>query len=783
MSNEYNKIINKIRILADLQRSDSPKVFGTGETVRVKSGNSTAFEFLLTNNEAIVDVTALTSLTLEIFDIGSVNAPSPRKVKIIASKSVAKSDLRAVSSLEDFKNGNSNATFFFSDLEMKLKNGYKWLSLTGYMADGCKSTFAQGWIDVCEQYTSDNTEPPVPDFPYVRKDYADNAYLQCSDNLASVGNVEQARDNLSVYSKSEVDNKVSEAEDSSLKKSNNLSDLPNKAISRTNLDVYSKTEVDNKNSLLLKKSSNLSDLSDKVIARSNLDVYSKSESDSIFEFVENADELRKDVSYLMTAKANASALHVNNGIAKTQKKIDFPEIFTLAWRQKIPFSSIEALGTHGSGVYLGGLYSLCSVGRINNNTVSVCWKDSEQVTRELQIKTSSSNDIAVFDNQWHSICITFGKEKVSYYLDGSFVRSTSSTPANRQLAKSVFQIGNQTLGFVGEFKDVYLFNFDMLEESAPYTLADYVSGKSIPPLMLDCRSVLAKNYTSFLYGDYHTDLTFDTNAFNEAKANGNIKLVVNTPSTYTTDTKSVSFIYYKDPFKAGDVVTFKADDLLIDGVSYANVKDTYAMYYIVAINSGRSGGTDLRPTLENNWEVTATVKGKSSYQGVAIAFYEQNMNLWHTAGRTIEIVNPRLYVNGALVAFEDSINAVQVRDRTTNNNHASISGTILSDEVKNPAMCSDSTSFSWAGTMTTQKFLNSDSAILKNSNVIAYAKATEAGSFSFKCGSNAAQTKELSVNILTKIGEWLNDSAGNFTVTPLSTYTGSMEVYLKIEQY
>lgn len=73
-----------------------------------------------------------------------------------------------------------------------------------------------------------------------------------------------------------------------LQKNENLNDLASKIIARQNLEVYSSSEVDTaiSNALsgissFLQKSENLNDLSNKITARSNLNVYSQTQVDTL----------------------------------------------------------------------------------------------------------------------------------------------------------------------------------------------------------------------------------------------------------------------------------------------------------------------------------------------------------------------------------------------------------------------------------------------------------------------------------------------------------------------
>lgn len=97
-----------------------------------------------------------------------------------------------------------------------------------------------------------------------------DAQLTIANNLSDLENVDTARANLNVYSKTTVDTKVAAVQasaDSKLAKASNLSDLTNVATARNNLSVYSKAESD---AGYMARSKNLSDVANVATARSNL---------------------------------------------------------------------------------------------------------------------------------------------------------------------------------------------------------------------------------------------------------------------------------------------------------------------------------------------------------------------------------------------------------------------------------------------------------------------------------------------------------------------------------
>jgi len=203
MDNQINA--NKIRIAADLRGNEPPRLYGTRDGVKLKSGDCAVFEFLLLNGGALADISGIASVSLEILDIGEPNSPSPRAVKVLASKSKTSSGLNSLSSASDFANGQCSVSFALSSSETLFGDGFRWLSLAAYSSEGEKTTFAQGWIEVFEQYSSDSPDPAVPESSIVRRDYAEASYMKKSENLGDVASASSARTNLGVYSKSETD--------------------------------------------------------------------------------------------------------------------------------------------------------------------------------------------------------------------------------------------------------------------------------------------------------------------------------------------------------------------------------------------------------------------------------------------------------------------------------------------------------------------------------------------------------------------------------------------------
>ncbi|MBR9971224.1 hypothetical protein [Magnetospirillum sulfuroxidans] len=143
----------------------------------------------------------------------------------------------------------------------------------------------------------------------------DSNALDPDQNLADLTDKAAARDNLGVYSTTQVNDAIAASSALDLKKANNLSDVASVEQARTNLGVSSATQVTDaiaaSSTLDLKKAQNLADLADKAVARSNLDVYAKgevyakAEADAAY-----ADRTLSNLTNAASARTNLGLDHV-----------------------------------------------------------------------------------------------------------------------------------------------------------------------------------------------------------------------------------------------------------------------------------------------------------------------------------------------------------------------------------------------------------------------------------------------------------------------------------------
>ncbi len=678
MDNKNSELINKIRMVADLRLVDSPRIFETRESVRLKSGDSVTFEFLLLSGGEIADVSKIGSLKLEILDVGEINSPSPRSIKLLATKSLLASEINVLSSVDDFKNGDYNASFSFSQNETCFRDGHKWLNLVAYMKDGGKSTFAQGWIDVFAQYSSDDLEiePPVEDSPFLRKDYADARYLSASENLIDVADIDASRENLNVYSKQECD-----AKDDVL------------------FGRISKLENSKEGSFYFAKNATLNTSLQKF---GNCFSCAFAMSMSLSSFLKN---------------------EISKNIVGTLDEWDE----NLGWNISRTSDDCAAVNYF----YLDGNGTLCA----------------------LAIDLSVSQTAMLFDGEYHSCVFVLSEDKISFFVDGNLFGylDIPSAPTEIYLKFCVSGEG-------AKFSRIAVFNFDMSAKNTPYKIEDYAATKSIPPALL--REI--KIYDSSNNWKPNVPANFSVTKSND-------ELTITTTADY-----NMSYIWVRLTqlsLKALSSMRFVYDNF------ETNVPFIFNNPYFMI----RKSGVTIFEGIPNGGVVTLPCDADEIRVWIVMASNQASRQF--STGEWLKFTGLKIEINGALLSLDDAISGVQVLDKSTNKNHATIYGKILADKQNKMAMCSDSKSFSWAGTATTQYFANSDVAIPSGAVVTAYAKATTAGTFSFKCSANSVETKELNSNVLVEVLKWTNNSEGAFAVTPASSYTGSMEVFLKIEQF
>ena len=353
-----------------------------------------------------------------------------------------------------------------------------------------------------------------------------------------------------------------------------------------------------------------------------------------------------------------------------------------------------------------------------------------------------------------------------------------------------------------------IFNFDMSAEGAPYSVADYAAGiEPSPVLMLGTPATSdsamgastgegwtqgAVSNTTGTSGDWRfgSGTTYVKNReLTQADYDGGLPESI----TSAVDLKTVEFIGFNGVLSnfCNDAADFSqyAGKTLKAKISFWMRNNAVTSQKTITIGTGYSVFKQISAADQTNypngiWKRVSEIVECKFPENLAATNYRigiaANSKGADDNDYCVSIADFKFEILGANLALSDAADASQIRDESSNGNHALISGAVLPSKSNNPAHCSQT--ITWAGTSTLQNVCG-DAAIPANSKVTAYAKATGAVTASFKAGANAAQSKELAANTLTEIGSWLCGAAGAFSVQPSAAYTGSIETYLKIERF
>ena len=535
--------------------------------------------------------------------------------------------------------------------------------------------------------------------PFIRKEYADALYLKAQANLLDVGDVDEARSNLGVYSYSDVDDLLRQSEDGVLSEIN-----------------YVSQDVQNNSA---------------------------------------------NISSLAVAKANRGEFWFNGGFLQNDRlKYSQGNPFSFAFGFRANKSDILGITTSIYIVNLGFLYLYLPA-----DTKKIAFYSGGVFGGKY---ISDADNDRLLNGEWHSLVISYDGITLKLTDETGVLLSVSATLPS-QSSSSAIKIGSY---FIGQMRSIKYFNFDMSDANAPYTIADYISGKDESPLLHGSQPVFNwANSTSatledigVAVGDNGVVLTNAGDVHIYPFAVGAFK------KGYTYRIKT-----------SGSIVSSQSMRLICPMSKFKLIRKNIATGVIedASSNPNKVISTAYLFSADGNYwetelEFTATKDSIRDNNHLRISAVDTSAtNSFTMSAEKI----------GALLSLEDVKSGVQVLDKSGNGNHANISGLVCATKENNPARCVDSASFSWAGTATTQKFANSDVAIPANSKVVAYAKASVGVSASFTCGGNSAVSKELSANTLTEIGSFFNASQGAFKVAPSSAITGKMDVYLTIEKF
>ena len=147
--------INKVRLCADSGKFDSPKNDLTNLPISFRAGDSVCFDIVLLHNNKLVDCSNLSTIALEILDVGAPNSPLPRNPRLLVKKIVEASQVQTTLTQEEFESGGKHLSILLDSSDTALKQKYYYLKLCAFDEYGNRATFASGWILIEQVYGSE----------------------------------------------------------------------------------------------------------------------------------------------------------------------------------------------------------------------------------------------------------------------------------------------------------------------------------------------------------------------------------------------------------------------------------------------------------------------------------------------------------------------------------------------------------------------------------------------------------------------------------------------------
>ncbi len=693
MDNEQN-IINCVRIFADCGVADSPLNANTRALITINSGDSVRLDISLLKNGKLAECSDIASVSVEILDIGALNEALPRTAKLLLSKTVASSAIDTTLTAERFAAGANHFSVSLTSAETALKSAYRYLKICAYDSDGNRTTFAAGWI-----YIRDILSGELSDDPETSRTLAEELGAKITVLSAKTDSVSDSLSSLdgefSAY-KTDADSRISAAQTDISGLASSVNSLEtSKAQKATSLsgygivNAYTKTEVDNKNALDLKKASNLSDLPNKATARSNLNVYSKSETYAKTETYSKDELYPKTELYTKTEidslSATAQQQKTQLGLSKT------PQGF-LAFT---PLTAWKTQATLAKTTKLTSSFSICFTACVDASewafydtadysALASTWLVQSQASsrgfhlahlkysngiRVLRLNVKCRADstaashvdlpVSTFsDGKPHAVAFCAAPDstvssdgnngKIRAYVDGVLQASNDAYLAEvpEQNGKLLF------MNSLGRIARMCRFNFDISAADAPYTLADYTSGKAIPAAL---------------------DAPFNFSADGltwSAMDNSPVDISVSGDVITITTTEDIPTSYFR--IKPAGTINGRA------GQTFRASIDSISGFATTGSPIGL-GVKPMKGAIETGtFNLTNNTKSGSWYN--TSAFDSFNLTIRYgtspiPSGTVFTVTGLRVWTNGSVVALDDYTFGGKIRDISGNDNHATVSTT------------------------------------------------------------------------------------------------------------
>lgn len=750
MATSNNSITDRILVRADALNPDFPKDAQTLREISLKPHDDVEIAVALMRGENPVDSSQIARIRIEIFDIGARNAPEPREATLLFEKS--STDIRAVSQSCD-----NNATFALSADENAFPAGAKWLRICAFSPAGKRTTFAQGWINVENSY---DTAIPAPVVPVGEKALTEST-----------------------------------ASDIFLKKTGNLSELADKAQARTNLGVMSVAEANS------------------AIAAAAVQKADVSHTHAQYALQTSLSETDSGLSDLRRAKQNCGQLYLNGGYGFTNCKPTFGAAQSLLFTYEVSETELDS----AAWCIIGNLHIWSSqkgfgFAKNTSNKIQCGFNWSGNTTGRAFIE---ANTTAFADGKPHAWALICGKDDTSgffkLYCDGVLIGSkTSLALFNDFIPTYGFYFGKsqvsgaQDSSAKGRLSRVAFFNFDVSASDALYSLADYQTGKSIPPTL----NLMAQDVLTLKESDVPvlTQSTYNLGdlALSAVWEDGYLTWKAGNTATITAEQAgralNMSLIYtlptaipqWAQVDVSFDDWAFNTELFNQSGISANPVNQRYYGWFTLgtAKNSAIANTENIGhgETLESkNFKFTSTVKTDKLYI-LPYNFTLKSIAEQEIAAGTVfaKVKGLKVKVNGAALNLENRLNSAQVRDISAGANHANIIGNITADDTRNPAQ--SNYKLSWSAGQSNGIYCGANSAVdalAGNSFNRIFVRSDSADSVNFKVGGASSAT-QYSSSLAVSGGSWAQleitkSDASRLYFTPTAALPSAVNLNVIIE--
>ena len=486
MATQSNSITNRIIIRADSQNSDSPKNAQTSREISLKSHDDIEFAITLAKSGESISASAVARVSVEIFDIGARNAPSPRSVKLLLSKSTE--DISDISDTCSF-----NAIIEVAAEENAFEAGSKWIRICAFSPEGKRTTFTQGWINIEESFGDSPAAETEIVQSFLKTEDAKGIFLQKDKNLSDLLDKAVALENLGALSAAETLQSIESACSQKADATHEHSEYLKKSEAQ---DLYASAESTEQS---------LNEIESEInIIEGNINA------------AENTiTEIENKVLDSHLSKLSAGTLYFNNaklfGSNFTIPNFPFSICATVrvdSWEGSTQgIQTIFQFGNNGTGALWGSI----SFNNVKNNPGIVL-----RISKNTDGTISYSEVAYFFDKDTflgkeHTIvgvCRELESTPVNFdiYVDGTKV---ATSPYKGLTLDSLSGTVNYAVNTYNAnysiqpasahpmmLRNLYVFNFDVSAPAAPYSIADYVAGRLIPPALKPSQVSLAlENYT------------------------------------------------------------------------------------------------------------------------------------------------------------------------------------------------------------------------------------------------------------------------------------------------